>query len=459
MLRRLAAGVALTLVATAAVVGGLAVAGVIGPRATPITVGILHSRTGPMAESERGVIDATVLALEQLNERGGVLGRPVRWVVADGASDEAVFAREATRLIEEEGVLAIFGCWTSASRKAVRPIVEQSDHLLFYPVQYEGCELSPNIVYLGAAPNQQIIPAVSWSLDRLGTSCFLVGSDYIFPRVANAIIRDQLTALGGRVAGEAYVPLTATAMDELVERIVAAEPDVIFNTINGAANAPFFDALAEATRDRRRIPVVSFSIAEVELQSMGDLRSVVGHYAAWNYFQGLDRPANRSFLAAFRARFGKARAVSDPMEAAYVGVRLWAQTLEEAGRVSPAEVRRALRRQSLEAPEGVVSIDPETQHAWKVARIGRVTEDGGFEVVWASDRPVMPVPYPIFRPRSAWDDLVRDLYTGWGERWSNPAGAAEYVAGESAGPEAAGPRPGEGAPDRGAAGAAGEVGG
>ncbi|WP_169975518.1 urea ABC transporter substrate-binding protein [Tautonia rosea] len=450
----------LVLVLAAAVFGGLTMAGVIESGNKPIVVGILHSKTGPMADSERGVIDATVLALEQLNEQGGVLGRPIRWVIADGASDELVFAREVTRLIEEEEVSAIFGCWTSASRKAVRPIVEKADHLLFYPVQYEGCEQSPNIVYLGAAPNQQIIPAVSWSLDHLGNASYLVGSDYIFPRVANAIIRDQLAARGGRVVGEAYVPLTATAMDDLAERIVAAEPEVIFNTINGAANLPFFEALAEATRGRRPIPVVSFSIAEVELEAMGDLESVAGQYASWNYFQSIDRPANRAFVSAFRARYGNARLMSDPMEAAYDGVKLWAQAVEEADRVTPRDVRRALRRQSLEAPEGVVSIDPETQHTWKVARIGRVTEDGQFEIVWGSDRPLRPVPYPIFRPRSAWEDLVRDLYTGWGERWSNPSGTIEFVSGVVATPEGTEPPQGiEETPDPGTAETTGEVGG
>lgn len=289
----------------AAVVGGLVMTGMIGPAARPVVVGILHSRTGPMAASERGVIDATILALEELNERGGVLGRPLRWVVADGASDELVFAREATRLIEEEEVSVIFGCWTSASRKAVRPVVEQLNHLLLYPVQYEGCEESPNIVYLGAAPNQQIIPAVSWSLEHLGTSCYLVGSDYIFPRVANAMIRDQLEALGGRVAGEAYVPLTATALDGLVARIVETEPEVIFNSINGAANLDFFDALAEATKGRQPIPVISFSIAEVELQGMEDLKSMVGNYASWNYFQSIDARRTEHSLMHSRSATGR----------------------------------------------------------------------------------------------------------------------------------------------------------
>ena len=415
------------LAVSVAVVGALAIAGVIGSQSRPIVVGILHSRTGPMAESERGVIDATVLALEQLNEGGGVLGRPVRWVIADGGSDEQVFAREAVRLVEEERVSVIFGCWTSASRKAVRPIVEQANVLLFYPVQYEGCETSPNIVYLGAAPNQQIIPAVSWSLQHLGTSCYLVGSDYIFPRVANAIIRDQVSALGGEVVGEAYVPLTSTAMEGLVERIVEAAPAVIFNTINGAANLTFFDALAGATRGRRPIPVMSFSIAEVELKAMGDLGSVAGQYASWNYFQSINQPANQAFVESFRGRFGRDRAVSDPMEAAYVGVKLWAQAVAEAGRLATSDVQRALHRQSLEAPEGVVSIDLETQHSWKVARIGRVSKDGQFEVVWASDCPLRPVPFPVFRTKTEWRDLVRELYEGWGKRWSSPSDAIEFL--------------------------------
>jgi urea transport system substrate-binding protein len=395
----------------------------------PIIVGILHSRTGPLAISERGVIDAVVLALEEINRSGGLLGRPVRWVIADGASDEAVFAREAKGLIERDEVSVIFGCWTSASRKAVRPVVEERDHLLVYPVQYEGCETSPNIFYIGAAPNQQIIPAVAWSLENLGTRVFVVGSDYIFPRVAAAIIGQQVRALGGVIEGEEYVPLGSNDVREVIAKIVAARPDLVLNTINGDTNVAFFRELRRVAGAEEPIPVMSVSIAEGELAAMEDLSALEGQYAAWNYFQSVHRPENRAFVAAFQARYGAGRVTSDPIQAAYCGVRLWSQAVREAGTEDPTRVRTTLRRQSLNAPEGIVSIDPETQHAWRTVRIGRIGGDGQFTVVWSSQRPVRPLPYPMCQPPTFWNELLQRLYEGWGERWSAPAVASPITLG------------------------------
>ncbi|MGE3821940.1 MAG: urea ABC transporter substrate-binding protein [Isosphaeraceae bacterium] len=386
----------------------------------PIVVGILHSQSGTMAVSERAVIDATVLALEEVNAEGGVLGRPLRWVIADGASSERIFAQEAERLIRREKARVLFGCWTSASRKAVKEVVEREDHLLFYPVQYEGCEASRNVVYLGAAPNQQIIPAVSWALTTLGKRVFLVGSDYIFPRTANTIIRQQVEAVGGTVVGERYLALGETAVDSVVSAIHEARPDVVLNTVNGDTNVLLFESLARSTARHGKIPIISFSIGENELKGLADRSPFVGHYAAWNYFESLDRPRNREFLAAFRGKYGADRAISDPMEAAYCGVKLWAQAVRDASSDVLSEIRPTLFRQSLDAPEGDLALDPLTQHAWKVARIGRIRADGQFDVVWSSDRPVRPAPFPVWRTRSWWEGLVEGFHREWGGRWSNP---------------------------------------
>ncbi len=394
-----------------------------GEAEKPIRVGILHSLTGTMAMSESPVVDATRLAIEELNEGGGVLGRPLEAVVADGRSDWPTFAVEAERLITAEGVDVVFGCWTSASRKTVRPVFEERGHLLFYPVQYEGMELSPNIVYTGAAPNQQIVPAVKWCADHLGKRFFLVASDYVFPRAANEVIRDQSAALGAEIVGEAYIPLGSSEVQDVVDRIVEAQPDVILNTINGDTNVAFFAALRAAGVTSEAIPTMSFSIAEPELQSM-DVPKMVGDLASWNYFQSLTTAQNRAFVESFRGRFGAERVVSDPMEAAYFGVRLWAQAAEEAGTVEIRDVRTALAGQSLLAPEGMVHIDPDSNHTWKTVRIGRIGADGQFEVVWDSDRPIQPVPYPPTRTRAEWDAFLDELYQGWGGRWSSP-GAGE----------------------------------
>jgi urea transport system substrate-binding protein len=290
-----------------------ALAACLRPAEAPIRVGILHSMTGTLAISARPVVDATLLAIEEINAQGGLLGRRLEPVIADGTSDSGNFAAEAERLITEERVSVVFGCWTSSSRKAAGPVFEKHHHLLFYPVQYEGLEQSPNIVYTGATPNQQVMPAVSYALANFGPRVFLVGSDYVFPRTANEIIRDQVAALGGEVVGELYLSLGGKNVAPMIEAIVEAKPEVILNTINGDSNVAFFRALREAGFTPDRLPVISFSISETELPELG-AEAMAGNYAAWNYFQSVDTPENNAFLEKFRARFGADRVVSDPLE-------------------------------------------------------------------------------------------------------------------------------------------------
>jgi urea transport system substrate-binding protein len=396
----------------------------------PIRVGILHSQSGTMAISEAAVVRSTLLAIDEINAGGGLLGRRIEPVVVDGRSDWPTFARQARRLIVDEKVCVIFGCWTSASRKMVKPVVEQFNHLLFYPVQYEGLESSPNIVYTGAAPNQQIIPAVKWSFETIGRRFFLVGSDYVFPHVANAIIRDHVKALRGEIAGEEYILLGGNDVDAIVRKIVETKPDVILNTINGDSNVAFFRALRAAGITPRVIPTVSFSITENELKGMSDV-SMAGDYAVWNYFQTVEGDANRDFVARFRARYGAASTTSDPMEAAYFGVHLWAQAVVDAETDSVSAVREAIKRQSWCAPEGVVYVDPDNRHTWKTVRIGRINDRRLFDIVWSSGRPVRPVPFPIFRTREAWEEELESLHTGWGGSWANPGTTKTAPAGEA----------------------------
>lgn len=401
--------------------GALIVYRSISSNTEPIKVGVLHSLTGTMGISEGPVVDATLLAINEINQRGGILGRQIEPIVVDGQSDWQIFAREAERLITQENVNVIFGCWTSACRKTVKPVFEQYNHLLIYPIQYEGLEASPNIIYTGAAPNQQIIPAVAWSFDNLGKRFFLVGSDYVFPRTANAIIRDQVIASGGEILGEEYLLLGSSDVDAIIQQIVQAQPDVILNTINGDSNVAFFAALRAAGISSEDIPTVSFSIAEPELRSM-DMGAVVGDYAAWNYFQSVGGKENTDFVRRFQAMYGSDRVVSDPLEAAYFGVYLWSQAVQDADTSDVNAVRRTMLNQSFNAPEGPVYIDPETNHTWKSVRIGRIQQDGQFEVVWNSKDPIRPLPYPISRTESEWNAFLDDLYVGWGEQWANPGG-------------------------------------
>jgi urea transport system substrate-binding protein len=408
-------GIALML----AVTGGVYLLFAYGSR-EPIRVGILHSQTGTMAISEKSVRDATLLAIAEINEDGGLLGRKIEAVVVDGRSDWPTFAVEAERLIARDKVSVVFGCWTSASRKTVLPVFERHEHLLFYPVQYEGLEQSPYVVYTGAAPNQQLVPAVKWCFDELrARKFFLVGSDYVFPRTANEIMRAQIQALRGEVVGEEYVLLASVDFEQIVRQIVETQPDVILNTVNGDSNVAFFRQLRAAGITPDEIPTMSFSIAEDELRSM-DVQAMSGNYATWNYFQSINRPENTAFVDAFKSRYGEDRVTDDPIEAAYFGVHLWAQAVQDAGTDDVQAVRKKLAGQSYPAPGGIVSIDPDSHHTWKTVRVGRIRDDGEFDILWTSQNPVRPVPFPDSKSRSQWETFLADLFQGWGESWANP---------------------------------------
>ena len=375
--------------------------------AVPIRIGVLHSLSGTMAVSERPLVDAVRLAVEEINAAGGLLGRPVKMLVADGRSDDRVFAAEAERLIVSDKVSVLFACWTSACRKAVKPVVEKHRNLMFYPLQYEGLEQSPAIYYTGSAPSQQIIPGTRWALDTLGKRVYLLGSDYLFPHAANLIIRDLVMANTGSVLAERYRPLGDADFDAVVAEIRALRPDVVLNTVNGDSNVHFFRALHEAGLGD--VPVVSFSLAEDGLKAIGPAAFHPRHYAVWSYFQSIPGEANQRFVAAFRERYGADRVTSDPVEAAYVGVRLWAQAVRDAGTDEPEQVNRAMLLQSTAAPSGIAAVDRATRHLWKPVRIGKARTDGQFELIWNSGDALRPDPFPNYRSQSEWQRRVTEL--------------------------------------------------
>jgi len=381
-----------------------------------ITVGILHSLSGTMAISETTVVDAEELAIKEINANGGVLGKQIVAVKEDGASDWPTFAEKAEKLIDQDEVAVVFGCWTSASRKAVLPVFEEKDHMLWYPVQYEGQECSKNIFYTGAAPNQQIEPAVDWLLENKGTDFFLVGSDYVFPRTANNIIKEQLKANGGTTLGEDYLPLGNTEVTPIIEKIQQAMPDggVIFNSLNGDSNVAFFKQLKSAGMGPDQYPVMSVSIAEEEVRTIGP-EFLEGHYAAWNYFQTVESAENDKWVSDFKAEYGDDRVTNDPMEAAYIMVYLWAQAVEQAGTTDLAAVREAAYGQVFEAPGGTVTMQP-NHHISKTVRIGEIRDDGLFEIVSATDGPVDPIP---------WNQYVADT-KGFACDWSDPEKGGKY---------------------------------
>ncbi|MFM7558797.1 urea ABC transporter substrate-binding protein [Cylindrospermopsis raciborskii] len=386
------------------------------PGGNTIKVGILHSLSGTMAISEKSVVDAENLAIKEINAQGGVLGKQIEAITEDGASNGDTFREKATKLIEQDKVAVVFGCWTSASRKNVKPVFEEKDHILWYPVQYEGQECSKNIFYTGAAPNQQIEPSVDWLLKNKGKEFFLVGSDYVFPRTANTIIKAQLEALSGKTVGEDYLPLGNVEVTPIIAKIKQALPKggVIYNTLNGDSNVAFFKQLKGAGLTPEKYPSMSVSIAEEEVKAIG-VEYLKGHYAAWNYFQTVDTPANKKFVEAFKKEYGADRVLNDPMEAAYIAVYLWKQAVEKAGSTDLVKVRQAAYGQTIDAPEGKVTMNG-NHHISKIVRIGEVRDDGLFNIIYATPAPVEPIP---------WNQYVKET-KGFACDWSDPAKGGKY---------------------------------
>ncbi|MBM7569330.1 urea ABC transporter substrate-binding protein [Paenibacillus sacheonensis] len=357
-----------------------------------IKVGILHSLSGTMAISEVSVKDSEMMAIDEINAKGGVMGKKIVPVVEDGASDWPTFAEKARKLISEDKVATVFGGWTSSSRKAMLPVFEELNGLLWYPVQYEGLEQSPNIMYTGATTNQQIVPAVSWLLENKGKKFFLLGSDYVFPRTANKIIKEQLKVEGGQLTGEEYTPLGHTDYTTIISKIKEAKPDVVFNTLNGDSNVAFFKQLKDAGISSKDLTTLSVSVAEEEIRGIG-ADVLAGTFAAWNYYETTDTPANKTFVENYKKKYGEDRVTADPIEAGYDAVYLWAAAVEKAGSTEVDKVKDAAKELEWDAPEGKVKIDGETQHLYKTVRIGEVQTDGQFKEVWNSGSPVKPDPF------------------------------------------------------------------
>lgn len=357
-----------------------------------IKVGILHSLSGTMAISETSVRDAEVLAINEINAAGGVLGKQLVPVIEDGASSNATFSEKATKLLDSDGVACVFGCWTSASRKAVLPVFESKNGLLWYPVQYEGMESSKNIFYVGAAPNQQIVPAVDYLAQNYGPRIFLVGSDYVFPRTANSVIKAQAAAKGYEIVGETYTPMGHTDYATIINKIRAAKPDFVFNTLNGDSNVSFFKQLKDSGITCDDVMTCSVSIAEEEVAGIG-ASYVEGHLVSWNYYQSTDTPQNEKFVKAYKAAYGETRVTDDPIEAGYDAVYLWKAAVEAAGSTNVDKVRAAAGGITFDAPEGTMTIDGDNQHMYKPVRIGRINADGLIDEVWSTGDPVKPDPY------------------------------------------------------------------
>ncbi len=396
----IARGTAATLAAARALAPALFTGCSLGipPRARTVPLGLLHSQTGPLAISATSLRDAQIFACERINAAGGVLGRQIDIKAPDPKSRLDLFDRRARALLDL-GCVAVFGCWTSSSRKTVLPLFEERDKLLFYAVQYEGNESSKNVVYGGMVPNQQILPSLDWLLGPEGGSrkkIYLLGSDFVFPRTANYITRKYLATKGVKPVGEAYYPLNHADFTAEVKKIIASGADCVLNTINGDSNLGLFAALAAAKVDPAKVPVLSTSIAEDELRNLLP-EQVKGHYVSSCYFQSLPTEANRRWIADFRREFGFDRVTSDPMEPAYCLVHLWKQAVEKAGSFETTAVRQAFADGvEFAGPGGTVRLDPATQHCDHWFRLGRIRDDRQFDIVQESSAPIPADPYPQF---------------------------------------------------------------
>ena len=356
-----------------------------------VKVGVLQSLSGTMSISEVAVKNSELLAIKEINAAGGVLGKQIEPIVEDGESKPEVFAQKVEKLISSDKVSVVFGGWTSASRKAMKPVVEGTGGLLFYPVQYEGLEVSPNIFYTGATTNQQIIPGLDYLKEKGLTKVYLVGSDYVFPRTANKEIKAYAAANGIEILGEDYLQLGDTNVQGIVQKVLDAKPQAVFNTLNGDTNVAFFKELKAKGNTPDKIQTVSVSIAEEEVAGVG-VDNLAGHLVAWNYYQTTNEPKNAAFVAAFQKEYGADKHTDDPIEAGYNSVYIWKAAVEKAKSFDVDKVIAAAAGLELETPEGHLTVDAKNHHVYKTARIGIVNASGLIDEVWNSGKPIAPDP-------------------------------------------------------------------
>jgi urea transport system substrate-binding protein len=381
-------------------VKALALASVAGPtmmrsafaQQDVVKVGILHSLTGTIALAEASVVDAEKLAIDEINAAGGVLGKKIVPVVEDGASDWPTFAEKARKLLGQDKVAAVFGCYTSASRKAVLPVFEQAKGLLYYPTYYEGQEQSPNILYTAHEATQQCVQGCNWLLENRGKTFYLIGSDYIWPRVTNKIARPTIVKGGGSVLGEEYMPLGSTSFGSTINKIKAVKPDIILSTIVGGSNVAFYKQLKAAGVNMKKTTVMAFAVSEEEVSGIGN-ENVQDVLTCMSYLQSLDNPANKKFVAAFKAKYGPKRVTGDTLACAYTAVYLWKMAVEKAQSFDVDKVIAASANLEFTGPEGLVRFHATNHHLWKQARIGAFGADGQVNMIYESPL-IEPNPFP-----------------------------------------------------------------
>ena len=380
-----------SLVATS-VVSGVTLWPNISLAAETVKLGLLHSLTGTIAIAEAALVEAEKMAIDEINAAGGVMGRLIEPIIEDGASDWPTFAEKTKKLLQRDKVAAIVGCYTSASRKAVLPVLHQSHGLLYYPTYYEGQEQDKSVMYTSQEATQSVISAIEWMAKQQGKTFFLVGSDYIYPRTCNKIAKPTIARVGGSVVGEEYAPLGQTEFSSIISKIRAAKPDWIYSTVVGGSNVAFYKQLKAAGLDGSKQKLLSTVVSENEIDGIGK-ENAVGYYACMGYFQSLKNAQNERFVKAIKAKYGQNRVVGDPMECAYNAVYLWKLAAEKAKSFDVDKVIAASAGIEFDAPEGKIRIHANNQHIAKKVRIGRARSDGQFDIVYESGV-IEPNPFP-----------------------------------------------------------------
>jgi len=378
--------------AATSVVSGVALWPKIGFAADTVKLGLLHSLTGTIAIAEAALVEAEKMAIDEINATGGVLGRRIEPVIEDGASDWPTFAEKTKKLLQRDKVAAIVGCYTSASRKAVLPVLNQFHGLLYYPTYYEGQEQDKQVIYTSQEATQSVITAIEWMAKQQGKTFFLVGSDYIYPRTCNKIAKPTIARVGGTVVGEEYAPLGHAEFSSIINKIKAAKPDWIYSTVVGGSNVAFYKQLKAAGLDGAKQKLLSTVVSENEIDGIGK-DNAVGYYACMGYFQSLKNPQNERFVKAIKAKYGQDRVVGDPMECAYNAVYLWKLAAEKAKSFDVDKVIAASAGLEFDAPEGKIRIHATNHHVAKKVRIGRARSDGQFDIVYESGV-LEPNPFP-----------------------------------------------------------------
>ncbi|MBS1986476.1 transporter substrate-binding protein [Candidatus Dependentiae bacterium] len=383
-----------------------------------IKIGLLHSQTGPMAINEQRLLNAELMAIDEINAQGGIHGRKLQPIIANGASDELTFEKEALRLITQEKVEVLVGCWLSAGRKRVKDVVEKYNNLLLYPVNYEGLEESHNIMYSGATPNQYIIPGVTWCFNNVGKRFFLIGTDSLISHALHKIIEMHVLALDGEIVGQQYIKVNEKITGNHIQKILESNPEMIINTINGDTNISFFRELLQAGISSEQVPTMSVRMSQADFDQF-ELKSIIGAYVLFNYAAESQYPFNIRFIENYKKRYGKDARIGESGQSAYSIVHMWAQAYQQAESSKPEDIIPIMKRLTYQSPSGIIYF-AENQNCWQDSIISKLAYNGDLMPIWKSVGNIRPEIYPAYLTKNEWNDFLTSLYEGWGKRWSAP---------------------------------------